>query len=586
MRLRPKPAMATLVTTGMLAGMLGFAQIARAATTPPPFEPDPNARGCLTFYDANGNVKTSGSINDSPMVAYALGSAPSRPGDNFGTLYAAQPEPGQPSQAWLTDQMSAGNSYPSSDPAVPANLRNSPNPLYIGAAGDSGMATELINLPHPASDTGTGFDGAYQIRFITNGPSSGTDTLWWRADVQVTGTTWTQTFCAPAVAQSTSTTLTAAPPSPQTAGTSVTLTANVTPTAAVGSVQFQDNGANLGPAVSVTAGTATMSTNSLTVGTHSLTAVFTPTDPTAFQGSTSPPVSYVITAAAKSVDLGVTKTGPATATAGGPIAYTLTATNNGPSDATGVTVSDTLPAGVGFVSASSSQGTCTNASGTVTCDVGSLANTASATITINATAPATAGAISNTATISGIETDPDPANNSASASTDVSVPTTGRSADLSISKHAFPGSGGDEYPRLQVGNSFLYVLAVRNLGPSKATGVTVTDQLPAGVTFRKVATSRGTCTQASGTVSCALGTLKKGRTAWVTIKVTASAAGRITNTATVSGDQPDPHMGNNSSSVTITVAKSGPCPEHTGDCRSGGGQSALLIGLLSALRFH
>ena len=118
-----------------------------------------------------------------------------------------------------------------------------------------------------------------------------------------------------------------------------------------------------------------------------------------------------------------------------------------------------------------------------------------------------------------------------------------------------------------------------------ATGVTVTDQLPSGVTFRRVATSKGTCTQVAGTVGCAIGTLKKGRTAWMTVKVTASAAGKITNTATVSGDQPDPHMANNSSSVTITVAKAGPCPEHTGDCRSGGGQSALLSGLLSGLRF-
>ena len=185
MRLRLKSVMATLVTTGMLAGMMGFAQIAHAATTPPPFEPDPNARGCLTFYDANGNVVTSGSINDSPMVAYALGSGPTRPGDNFGTLYAAQPEPGQPSLAWLTDQMSGGNSYPSSDPTVPTNLRNSPNPLYIGASGDSSMSTELANIPHPASDTGTPYDGAYQIRFITNGPSSGTDTLYWRAAIKV-----------------------------------------------------------------------------------------------------------------------------------------------------------------------------------------------------------------------------------------------------------------------------------------------------------------------------------------------------------------------------------------------------------------
>ncbi|HEX9313925.1 MAG TPA: Ig-like domain-containing protein, partial [Actinomycetota bacterium] len=290
MHVRLKSVLSALVTIGMVAGTLGYATVAHAATTPPPFEPDPAARGCLNFYDVNGNVKTSGSINDSPIAAFAMGDGPSRAGDIFGTLYAAQPEAGQPSQSWLTDQMSAGTAYPSTDPATPANLRNMPNPLYIGLLGDSSIATELTILPHPASDTGTPYDGVYQIRFITTGPSSGTDTLYWRAAIKVSGTTWTQTWCPPP-APSTSVTLTATPASPQPPGTTVNLTANVSPTVDVGSVQFQDNGANLGPAVSVTAGTATTSANSLTVGTHSLTAVFTPTDPTAFQGSTSPPVS-------------------------------------------------------------------------------------------------------------------------------------------------------------------------------------------------------------------------------------------------------------------------------------------------------
>src|SRR5437879_9939705 len=151
MRLRVKTVLATLVTTGMLAGMLGLAQVAHAATAPPPFEPDPAARGCLNFYDAAGNLKTSGSINDSPIAAFAMGDGPSRTGDIFGTLYAAQPEAGQPSQSWLTDQMSAGNAYPSSDPTTPATLRNMPNPLYVGAVGDSRIATHPRHLPHPAS---------------------------------------------------------------------------------------------------------------------------------------------------------------------------------------------------------------------------------------------------------------------------------------------------------------------------------------------------------------------------------------------------------------------------------------------------
>src|SRR5439155_13376684 len=173
------------------------------------------------------NLKTSGSINDSPIAALAMGAGLPRAGDVFGTLYAAQPEAGQPSQSWLTDQMSAGNAYPSTDPSTPANLRNMPNPLYVGAVGDSSIATELANLPHPASDTGTPYDGVYQIRFITTGPSSGTDTLYWRAAIKVSGTTWTQTWCAPA-APSTGVSLTATPASPQTAGSTVNLTASVT----------------------------------------------------------------------------------------------------------------------------------------------------------------------------------------------------------------------------------------------------------------------------------------------------------------------------------------------------------------------
>src|SRR5207244_4328347 len=150
-------------------------------------------------------------------------------------------------------------------------------------------------------------------------------------------------------------------------------------------------------------------------------------DPNAANNTAS--ASTQVSAAAKSVDLGVTKTGPATATTGGPITYTLTAKNNGPDAATGATVTDTLPSGVGFTSATSTQGTCTNASGTVTCAVGSLASGASATITINATAPAAAGTITNTATVKGNEPDPNAANNTASATTQVIA-----SADLAITK--------------------------------------------------------------------------------------------------------------------------------------------------------
>ena len=81
-----------------------------------------------------------------------------------------------------------------------------------------------------------------------------------------------------------------------------------------------------------------------------------------------------------STDLGVTKTGPSRVTAGGAVAWTIVATNAGPSTATGVTVTDPIPAGATVTSATPTQGTCTVTATTVTCALGTLASGASAQI--------------------------------------------------------------------------------------------------------------------------------------------------------------------------------------------------------------
>jgi len=96
--------------------------------------------------------------------------------------------------------------------------------------------------------------------------------------------------------RTTSTHLGVTPASPVGAGTTETLTATITPPMAVGSVQFTDGTTPLGNPVRVAGGTASI-TPTLPVGIHLLTAVFTPTDPTAVSGSTSPTVSYVVNAA-------------------------------------------------------------------------------------------------------------------------------------------------------------------------------------------------------------------------------------------------------------------------------------------------
>jgi uncharacterized repeat protein (TIGR01451 family) len=198
-------------------------------------------------------------------------------------------------------------------------------------------------------------------------------------------------------------------------------------------------------------------------------------------------------------------------------------------------VTDTLPAGVTFVSVSSTQGTCINTAGTVVCSIGNLDNGGSATITINVTAPTTAGTITNTATVKGNEPDPNTANNTASATIGCAC----ASADLSITKTA---------PIITpVGTQLSYTITATNAGPSPATGVTVTDTLPSQVSF--VSASSG-CTDTAGTVVCNVGNLEVGASSTITITVSSTTPGTATNTATIEGNEPDPNTANNTASAT------------------------------------
>lgn len=114
-------------------------------------------------------------------------------------------------------------------------------------------------------------------------------------------------------------------------------------------------------------------------------------------------------------DLSITKSGPALATEGTSVTYSVVAKNNGPTTATGVTVSDPVPANSTFVSAGAG---CAHAAGVVTCTAGTLAPGASQAFSITVKA-GSGGSIVNTATVAGGQPDPNGANNTASATTAV-----------------------------------------------------------------------------------------------------------------------------------------------------------------------
>ncbi|MBU8869431.1 MAG: DUF11 domain-containing protein, partial [Gemmatimonadales bacterium] len=228
---------------------------------------------------------------------------------------------------------------------------------------------------------------------------------------------------------------------------------------------------------------------------------------------------------------------------GGTVVYTLTISNLGPTDATGIAVTDALPAGVAFVSSTPSQGTYND--GTDIWTVGGIANAANATLDITCTVDAGTGGstINNTALVSAADqADPVAGNNTDTISITV------QSADLQVVKtvdEATPNEGG----------TVVYTLTISNLGPTDATGIAVTDALPAGVAFVSSTPSQGTYND--GTDIWTVGGIANAANATLDITCTVDAGtggSTINNTALVSAaDQADPVAGNNTDSASMTV---------------------------------
>ncbi|HJW93976.1 MAG TPA: hypothetical protein VJ901_10175, partial [Thermoanaerobaculia bacterium] len=253
-----------------------------------------------------------------------------------------------------------------------------------------------------------------------------------------------------------------------------------------------------------------------------------------FDGNGANNTASASTTVTSQADLQITKTGPGGVTAGQNVTYTVTITNNGPSDAANVSVSDSTPAGVGFVS---NTGGCT---GTYPCNLGTLTSGQVVTITSTySTSGTTPSNVTNTASVSSTTNDPDNSNNSDSASTNV-----GPQADLSISKTGTASA--------TPGQTVTYTIIVTNNGPSAAASTVVTDVTPAGLAF---VSNSGACTTQ---FPCSLGTLAAGvpQTITSTYTVASNFAGAsITNTASVSSSINDPNTTDNTASATTTIVQ-------------------------------
>jgi hypothetical protein len=299
--------------------MIASASGASAATTPP-WEPDGSSVGGLLFYNSAGTQITGGNISTEPIAAYVQGTTAVRSGDTKATLYGYLPKNGVAPGGWSGELLGGPTTYPLA--TAPSALASSALPLEAGAAGDVGVADLASDLPNTATDA---YAGLYQLRLKTTQANQPANTTYDSADILITGSTWSVVYPASTVT-STTTTLTTSPASPQIAGTSIQLTATVSP-ATDGTVQFEDGSTPIGSPVTVASGAASLSISTLSVGSHTLNAVFTPSGST-FSGSTGTTSFTVSPAAATSTNtaLGVD---PTTAAADTPVNLTASVTSGG-----------------------------------------------------------------------------------------------------------------------------------------------------------------------------------------------------------------------------------------------------------------
>ena len=284
-------------------------------------------------------------------------------------------------------------------------------------------------------------------------------------------------------------------------------------------------------------------------------------------------LSYVVAPAVIDVDaiadLSLTKTmAPDPSLAGGEVTSVLSVSNDGPNAATGVVVTDQLPAGVTYVSATTPQGSCAQAGGIVTCQLGTVPDGATVDVEVVVAVPSdsTANSVVNVASVGSATADLDPEDNAAGGSVAVA-----READLRVSKTS-------DAAAVAPGSSTTFTVTVTNDGPSDAVDVVATDSVADPALVLTGATAPGsTCAVGGQTARCSIPRLAPGASLVMTVTARISpdapAGASLVNTATASSSTPDSDPADNAASVAVTTTAPQADIETTktsGDARAGG----------------
>ena len=222
---------------------------------------------------------------------------------------------------------------------------------------------------------------------------------------------------------------------------------------------------------------------------------------------------------------------PESVSSGESFTYRLTVTNQGVDPATDANLTIKLSPSIAVSAIEASQGNCTQLEADINCEFGTLGPGEQGEVTITATA-AEEGVLSAAAAVSSAEDDLEVEDNSTTLSISA-----GAVADLSL-RQTGPG---DTRP---LGQPVTYQLDIHNDGPSKATGVVLSNRLPENVELVGTATDQGECHREDDTIICQIGELSQGQTTAVNLMFKPVRDGPIINSASVSADQTDPNVEN------------------------------------------
>jgi uncharacterized repeat protein (TIGR01451 family) len=266
----------------------------------------------------------------------------------------------------------------------------------FAVSGTTTSADMAVTASGPSSIT-AGTNATYTITITNNGPNSAQGVV--LTDAMPTGAVFVSMTPSSGNPDSftfsqSGSTLT------ETAGASIASGSSDTFTLVVSAPSNLANGANFSDTASVSSST---------------------TDPNSGNNSATVTGSIVNNSNSPGSDLAVTDSGPSSNNEGDNSTFTITVTNKGPADATNVVLTDTLGSNFSFVSATAGQGTFTQSGSTVTFTVGTVANGASVTFTVVGQSNEE-GSLTDSASVTADQTDPNTNNNSATATVTVAEP--------------------------------------------------------------------------------------------------------------------------------------------------------------------